>query len=702
MKKNIIPFVIILLVIPSIFILSIRLQKSSEEELVKRYSDQQILVAREVSYSIGRFLKGIEDDLNLANYVISGSTLNSGNGFEKDVLFLSGYFMNIENICAVFIIGNNELRFFPKENKCRSIDRKALREAIKLTQQGDRQLQSLIPGSRQRQMIILPTGSYNSAPDTDNEYIIGCLIDVTGLAEQFAKPLKTSERSYAWIIGSDGNLVHHPFHKEMEGRNILKNTEECFDCHTNRFETERKMLSGNSGTAVYGIKGNEDKLVVYYPINLISVRKESRDTGKSWAIAISVPYTDVTHFIASVNRNIIILSGASIILIFFVGMYTIVINSRRVRIEEMMKWSREIIETKNRLETLFDGITDGICIIDKDYRIITMNRAMEEMMDVEGDAYESDFCYKQFAKRDNVCDVCPVKDTLTTGKPYQIERELSDSDSKKIRHWMIYTFPIRNADGDVFQVIKYVRDITAQKRIGEELELSKRLSAVGQMIAGIAHEIKNPLQNVSMGISLLKYDFGDNIESRKTLEGVSEGVKKLNTIVSDLLDFSRPLNIEVFDYNINEVLDEVLSEFEQEFALKGISIKKNYQKGALHEPVIKLDAFKIKQVFSNLLQNAAEAMPKGGIIVVTSISDEEDGKKKVTVKIRDSGIGISRENIYKVFDPFFTTKSKGVGLGMAIVKRIIELHKGTISVESKEGSWTEFTIVFTDEVHHEA
>ncbi|RMF91994.1 MAG: PAS domain-containing protein, partial [Candidatus Schekmanbacteria bacterium] len=385
----------------------------------------------------------------------------------------------------------------------------------------------------------------------------------------------------------------------------------------------------------------------------------------------------------------------SIILIISFSIYIVTINAKRVRSEEEAKWSRHIIETKNRLETLFDGITDGICIIGKDYNLITMNKAMKELMSVENDNYEGEHCYKLFCKSDSICDVCPVRETFETGKSFQIQREIKGENGDKT-YWQISTFPIKDANGNVNQVIKYVRDFTENKRISDELELSKRLSALGQMIAGVAHEIKNPLQNISMGISLIKYDIDKDSESAKTLEGVIEGVKKLNNIVSDLLDFSRPLKIETIDYDINEVLEGVIDEFSAEFSAKRVILHKNFlNKGNSN---VKIDAFKIKQVFYNLFQNALEAMPDGGQIWVVSDSQIGNGIKRVIIKIKDSGVGIREDNINQVFDPFFTTKSKGVGLGMAIVKRIIELHGGTISVESEEGKGTEFTIVFEEEI----
>lgn len=691
MKKNIAPVVLFIVIIPAFFFFSVKLQSSLENDLVARYGEQKLLIAKQVSSAIEKYFFSVNNNVELMNTLYRKGWID-GSSDEAYLNFFSGYFQKFKSVLFIFSIRDGKISIKSLNSADSRIDigfiETKINDAISNKKKSFHKF--YIAGSRF--MVVLPDLKYGDTAENQKDKLVsGCIVDLSLIAEMFADPLKESRRSYAWILDAGGNLIYHPFHSEMEGRNIIDHDDSCYSCHLNGFQDEKSILSGGGGFSRYRIKGEEEKLVIFYPIS-IGIESGNSLPEKIGSIVISVPYSDVTLYVRKINSRIILLSVVSIILIISFAVYIIAINAKRVRSDEESKWSRHVIETKNRLETLFDGITDGICIIDKDYRVITMNRAMKQLMSV-GDKYEGYYCYSLFCNSDTVCRICPVKDTLDSGKPCLIERELRGENGDKT-YWQIFTFPIKNADGDVNQVVKYVKDCTDSKRINDELELSKRLSAMGQMIAGVAHEIKNPLQNISMGISLVKYDIDENSESSKTLDGVIDGVKKLNNIVSDLLDFSRPLKIETFDYDVNEVIEGIIDEFSAEFSVKRVSVHKNFMnKGRSN---VKIDAFKIKQVFYNLFQNALEAMPDGGSIWVRSETVFDENSKKIIIKIRDSGSGIREENIRQVFDPFFTTKSKGVGLGMAIVKRIIELHKGFISVESAEGRGTEFTIVLID------
>ncbi len=697
MKKNIVPVVLFIIIIPAFFFFSIKLQSSLEKDLVKRFTEQKLLVARQVSNSIEKYFYSIKRNVELTNALSKKGWIGTSS-YEEYLNFISGYFKKFKSVVFVFTVQNGNVvlnRINPVNS---DLDEEFLKKNVRQSMNGGKDFFHNFYTAGNRYMIILPDFRNGNRKEVNNDsFLSGCIVDMSMIAEMFGDPLKESRRSYAWILDSFGNLVYHPFHTEMQGRNIINHDDSCYECHLNRFSAEKNILEGGEGYSRYRIEGEEEKLVIFNSIT-IGLESENDLPEKIGSIVISVPYSDVTLYVTKINNRIILLSVVSIILIISFAVYIIAINAKRVKSDEESRWSRHVIETKNRLETLFDGITDGICIIDNEYRVITMNRSMKQLMSVGSDIYEGHYCYDLFCDSKEICKKCPVRDTLERGKPCQIERELRQGNGEK-RYWQIFTFPIRNADGVVNQVIKYVKDFTDSKKINDELELSKRLSAMGQMIAGVAHEIKNPLQNISMGISLIKYDLDENSEGAKTLGGVVDGVKKLNSIVSDLLDFSRPLKIETYDYDVNEIIESVIDEFNAEFSSNRVVVRKSFlNKGNSN---INIDAFKIKQVFYNLFQNALESMPEGGSIWVQSETVFDRSNKKVIIKLRDSGSGIREENISQVFDPFFTTKSKGVGLGMAIVKRIIELHKGMISVESTEGRGTEFVIVLIDALNEE-
>lgn len=219
----------------------------------------------------------------------------------------------------------------------------------------------------------------------------------------------------------------------------------------------------------------------------------------------------------------------------------------------------------------------------------------------------------------------------------------------------------------------------------EQLRRADRLSALGELSAGMAHEIRNPLGSIQGAAEILKDDYGPDAPQQEFIEILLKETDRLNKIVQEFLGFARPKPPELREEDINELLESVLALTAQPARKAGISVEKRL------DPAIgkgNLDADLLKQAFLNLVLNSIQAMPEGGILTVESA--RRDGR--IEVKIVDTGMGISAENRKKLFSPFFTTKKDGTGLGLAITYRIIQNHHGTIDVESETGKGSTFTI----------
>ena len=236
--------------------------------------------------------------------------------------------------------------------------------------------------------------------------------------------------------------------------------------------------------------------------------------------------------------------------------------------------------------------------------------------------------------------------------------------------------------------IDKARLIEKHKSMYDNLALqTEKLSALGRMAAGIAHEINNPLGGILLYSTNLLKKVPKEGPFREGLEIIIQETMRCKIIIQDLLEFSREKEPEKTFANINNIIEKTLSMLENEFRLHHIRVEKLLSSGM---PDIFVDVNQMHQVFVNLLLNAVEAIQEQGVITVRSQRDP--AKKCVRVDATDTGCGIPEENMPKIFEPFFSTKAKGTGLGLAVSYRIIRNHQGDIQVSSQPGQGTRFTI----------
>ena len=215
------------------------------------------------------------------------------------------------------------------------------------------------------------------------------------------------------------------------------------------------------------------------------------------------------------------------------------------------------------------------------------------------------------------------------------------------------------------------------------------MAAIGETAAMVGHDLRNPLQVIFNSLYLLKSKLGtspipssqkDNLD--KLVDVISEQAHYMNKIVSDLQDFAKPIKLELEEISLKKLLDEVLSTMQIQSNVKtSVEIPEDF-------PMITLDPVLMTRVFTNLFSNAVQAMPDGGQLTISAHQE----KGNITISVSDTGVGISKENISNLFTPLFTTKAKGQGFGLAVCKRLVEAHGGTISIESEVGKGSTFTI----------
>ncbi len=213
----------------------------------------------------------------------------------------------------------------------------------------------------------------------------------------------------------------------------------------------------------------------------------------------------------------------------------------------------------------------------------------------------------------------------------------------------------------------------------------ERLAALGEISTTIAHEIRNPLAAISLNLQYLSGHLQIPQTHHEILQDIQQGVTIIQNIVSEILDFARVAPPAFKTTDIHKVLDNSLTYVKRELDQAGIQVRKEYSAAP---PYVVIDANQMVQVFVNLLSNAKDAMDSGGTLFIRTSYAEN----KVEIQIEDTGKGISKHNLSKIFNPFFTTKANGIGLGLAIVLRILEQHHAEIKVESDVGVGTKYAI----------
>lgn len=242
-----------------------------------------------------------------------------------------------------------------------------------------------------------------------------------------------------------------------------------------------------------------------------------------------------------------------------------------------------------------------------------------------------------------------------------------------------YQIKTQDEIGDLALAFNQMTQELKQSR--DKLIQAERLATAGKMSASFAHEIRNPLSSMRMLSQMLMQKLETSDEQRQSLQYILEEIERIDNIVKGLMDFARPTTLNLEQQPLMPALQSVLALMEANLTHHQIQLVSEF---ASDLPDFQFDSDKIKQAFMNVVLNAMEAMPQGGTLTVATFKHEN----AVCIKVTDTGIGISEEDIEHLFEPFFTRKEKGTGLGLANVKRILEEHGGTVEIESTPGEGT--------------
>jgi PAS domain S-box-containing protein len=363
--------------------------------------------------------------------------------------------------------------------------------------------------------------------------------------------------------------------------------------------------------------------------------------------------------------------------------------------EELEKNLTEKEEVKNYLNNILESLTTGVIVLDKNGDITTFNKTAGGITGLTPEMCLGKPLPDLF--HDDLFENMVSRLAKTGGSLLSVDREITTANGSKI-HVQASASPVLDPDDAQIGTLLIIKDMTRIRHLEAEAQRNQRLRAMGEMAAGIAHEIRNPLGSIELFASLLKKDVETDEEKSKLVEHIRSGVKNMDRIISTLLLYAKSPRPSQQKCDIHKLLTTLLTGSSDTLIPDNIKIECDFGES---DALINGDRELLKQVFSNLIRNAIQAMPDGGSLRLTteqvsaSSNRSETGsdhRQFITITVSDTGEGIPEDNLAKIFNPFFSTKDKGTGLGLSISHNIIKAHQGTIDAESEKGKQTSFIV----------
>jgi two-component system NtrC family sensor kinase len=365
-------------------------------------------------------------------------------------------------------------------------------------------------------------------------------------------------------------------------------------------------------------------------------------------------------------------------------------------------------EARNRSEeliALFDSISDPIYVVDDEYRIVAPNVALIRWLaDRRQDSFATPedllgsvvghICHRTLYERESPCGGCQMVSALSSGKHLQWTERRRRPDGAR-EEWEISAYPIRGSKGEAFQAIILGRDVTERRMLEESLSQSEKLAALGQLAAGLAHEINNPLTAIVANVQLLLRNTAAEDVSYESLALIKVASDRAVRVVRSLLDFARQEQYEFQPTDINASLRSALELVRHQFMIAHVRV---FEDLALDLPPALVSRDHLQGVWLNLLLNARDAVTQKLVTEAeprTWVTTRLGKNDFIEVEVRDNGVGIPPDQINHIFEPFFTTKDpgKGTGLGLSTSFRVINQHGGEIQVDSDVGVGTTFRVL---------
>ncbi|MDD5204658.1 MAG: cache domain-containing protein [Desulfobacterales bacterium] len=538
----------------------------------------------------------------------------------------------------------------------------------------------------------------------------------------YVQSLKIGSRGYGFLLHNQGYLIYHPEEKMVLGTEFLEGGDNRFTKHV------QKMTRGEKGFGDYLFNGTE-KYLVYAPCR-----------SRGWTVAISVQKSELMAEISKLRRRVTTFVSIILGLIVPVSFLFIrgvtrpigqlirgasaigkgdldqIIDIRsseelKALADEYNRMARQlkasmgqILELKAFQEDILRSVSSGIITVDRHCKLTSLNESARKILPHQPIREDGGIETVRGAALTEIMRL--LQRTVEGGERIQHKELTLTREDGALRSVEVNTALLKDREDRVLGAIADVRDITSRKRMEERMGRIDNLASLGELSAGVAHEILNPLAGMKVSVQVLAKRRTNDAE-KILIEGILDEIKRLNRIVTELLRFSRPSPPVFKPVDPSIILDKALDLVSEEIRSNHIRLKSPQGEPLFH---VLADQEQVQQVFLNLLLNAMKAMPGGGDLTITVEAVEDTAEpanrlfhedfdeecmpgRFVRIVFKDTGYGIRQEDLPKVFNPFYTTDPGGTGLGLSIAHKLIEKNRGTIHIESKEGKGTQVIVL---------
>ena len=363
----------------------------------------------------------------------------------------------------------------------------------------------------------------------------------------------------------------------------------------------------------------------------------------------------------------------------FTGIFVMALYLWNLQLKkEVSKQTKQLRVSKNELETVFNGLTHLMLIINQDCKIVNGNRAFSNQYNLDQNSISGKHCHHISGILGSGCASCIIKDTFE--KKTSLTREIKYEN----RIYKVTTYILEVIHGMKENILVMMEDITEIKITKEKMLQSTKMAAVGQLAAGIAHEIRTPLGIIRNHLYYMNHS-KDPKDHKESLEIIESSVSRSNKIIDNLLNFSKLTDQTIKETNIYDLIQNIHLLNKKYFSSRNI----RFNIACPEDLVINLNTESLKHVMINLVNNSVDAIKANGEIKIDVTTNFEF----LSIIVTDNGMGMAEDELNKVFDPFYTTKEKGTGLGLYITFNEVKKMHGSIEVSSQKGQGTSFIVL---------
>ena len=350
---------------------------------------------------------------------------------------------------------------------------------------------------------------------------------------------------------------------------------------------------------------------------------------------------------------------------------------QRIRnVEEVFSALRE------NLDQILSNLQDGMMLFTRDARAVLVSISVERFLNMSRDRMFGAEVREIFDRSTRLGRA--VRDAFEGGMSI-VQEEVTTETGRRVEVSLDFIHDTHSRDRHSLGALLTLHDLESVREIESELEVSRRMAAIGRLTAGVGHEVKNPINAIVVHLELLRNKVQAGDDALRHLDVIQSEIRRLDRVVQTLVDFSRPVELQLNDQDLRDVVSSVLMLASAELETRGIQVESRVPS---HRVISRVDADLLKQALLNVVLNGAQAMASGGLLEV----ELSDGTRWASIQVRDQGPGIPDDIRPRIFDLYFTTKKEGSGIGLAMTYRIVQMHHGQIDVESKPGSGTTFVL----------